>query len=65
MTAFRNLNKMTFLAATAPKMQQLPQTGDASLQVFGRLRYGKDDLGVNRNRIKGWMAALDAETGAQ
>ena len=27
------------------------------LVVFGRLRYGQSDLGVNRVRVEGWLAA--------
>ena len=34
--------------------------GDGSkyLEIFGRLRFGRSDLGVNAKRIKGWLAAL-------
>ena len=39
------------------------QTGATALQVFGRLRFGRSDLGVNRQRIEGWLAQLDAGTG--
>lgn len=28
------------------------------LMIEGRLRYGKSDLGVNKARIEGWLAAL-------
>lgn len=28
------------------------------LEVFGRARFGRSDLGVNAKRIKGWLAAL-------
>ncbi len=38
-------------------------TGQPALQVFGRLRFGRSDLGVNRARIEGWLAQLDAGTG--
>ncbi len=37
---------------------------NASLAVFGRLRFGRSDLGVNRARITGWLAALDRGTPA-
>lgn len=37
-------------------------SGQATLALFGRLRFGKADLGVNRARITGWMDALDGET---
>ena len=42
------------------------------LVINGRLRYGKSDLGVNKARIEGWLAALgpltvplDQDTSAQ
>jgi hypothetical protein len=28
------------------------------LEIYGRLRFGKSDLGVNAKRIKGWRAQL-------
>ncbi|WP_245626818.1 DUF1499 domain-containing protein [Aestuariivita boseongensis] len=28
------------------------------LKIYGRLRFGRSDLGVNRNRVDGWLAAL-------
>ncbi len=28
------------------------------LEIFGRARYGRSDLGVNRARIEGWLKAL-------
>jgi len=34
--------------------------GQEVLHVQGHLRFGKSDLGVNRKRIEGWLAALDA-----
>lgn len=33
---------------------------DGTLLIHGRLRFGKSDLGVNRARIIGWLAQLDA-----
>jgi uncharacterized protein (DUF1499 family) len=30
------------------------------LKVDGRLRFGQSDMGVNRARIEGWLAELDA-----
>ena len=39
------------------------QTGATSFQVFGRLRFGRSDFGVNQQRIEGWLAQLDAGTG--
>ena len=37
------------------------QTGATALQVFGRLRFGKRDFAVNRTRIEGWLAQMDAQ----
>lgn len=34
------------------------QDGAAQLAIFGRLRFGVSDLGVNRARVAGWLAAL-------
>lgn len=31
---------------------------DGILEVYGRLRFGRSDLGVNAKRIKGWLAQL-------
>ena len=31
--------------------------GQTVLEVYGRLRFGRSDLGVNANRIKGWVRA--------
>lgn len=28
------------------------------LEIYGRLRFGRSDLGVNAKRIKGWLTAL-------
>lgn len=33
----------------------------ATLVLYSRSIYGHSDLGVNRKRIKAWLAALDAE----
>lgn len=33
------------------------------LKIQGRLRFGKSDMGVNRARIEGWLAQLDAGDG--
>ena len=35
-------------------------TGAPAIQIFGRLRFGRKDFGVNRKRIEGWLAQLDA-----
>lgn len=31
---------------------------DGQLRVYGRLRFGKGDMGVNRERVEGWLAQL-------
>ncbi len=31
---------------------------EGRIEIFGRLRFGKSDLGVNAKRIDGWLAAL-------
>uniref|UniRef100_UPI0024B9D19D DUF1499 domain-containing protein n=1 Tax=Marinovum algicola TaxID=42444 RepID=UPI0024B9D19D len=41
---------------TTLSLTETPQ--GALLEVFSRARYGKSDLGVNRARIEGWLAAL-------
>jgi hypothetical protein len=39
--------------------QGLVEDGDVRyLEINSRLRFGRSDLGVNRNRVKGWLAAL-------
>ena len=35
--------------------------GGSRLAVFSRLRFGRADLGVNRDRIERWMAEIEAE----
>ena len=37
----------------------LPGTGKSTLQLFGRLRFGKADFGVNEARIKDWADRAD------
>jgi hypothetical protein len=32
--------------------------GQRYLEVYGRLRFGRSDLGVNAKRIKGWLGQL-------
>lgn len=32
--------------------------GQPVIEAYGRLRYGLSDLGVNANRIKGWIGTL-------
>ncbi|MDX5401226.1 MAG: DUF1499 domain-containing protein [Rhodobacterales bacterium] len=31
-----------------------------SIVIHGRLRFGSSDMGVNRARVEGWIAALDS-----
>lgn len=40
-----------------PDYTTVRQTGDA-LEIYGRLRFGASDLGVNAVRIDGWLEAL-------
>ncbi|WP_375281975.1 DUF1499 domain-containing protein [Pseudooctadecabacter sp.] len=51
---------MGFPDYTIVTLMQSPDGTASTLQVYGRLRFGKADLGVNRARILGWLAALDA-----
>jgi hypothetical protein len=43
---------------TTAKVQSGGPEGTAGLCVFGRLRFGQFDLGVNALRITGWIARL-------
>lgn len=36
------------------------QAGGSLATLYGRLRFGKSDLGVNRGRIRGWLRAVEA-----
>ncbi len=36
------------------------QQQDGMLRIFGRLRFGGSDFGVNQARVDGWLAALQA-----
>lgn len=40
-----------------PDYTTVRQAGD-SLEIYGRLRFGASDLGVNAARIDGWLKAL-------
>lgn len=42
---------------------QRGESGTSILKIYGRLRFGRSDLGVNQRRITSWLSALDA--GAQ
>lgn len=34
------------------------EVNGSTLRIYGRLRFGRSDLGVNRARIEGWLAQL-------
>jgi len=38
----------------------LPESDGSRLVVYARLRFGREDMGVNRARVEGWLAALGA-----
>jgi uncharacterized protein (DUF1499 family) len=40
-----------------PDYTTLRRAGD-QLEIYGRLRFGKSDLGVNATRIDGWLMRL-------
>ncbi|MFY2824911.1 DUF1499 domain-containing protein [Ruegeria sp. MALMAid1280] len=40
-----------------PDYTTVQQEGD-TLRIHARLRFGRSDFGVNRNRVDGWLAAL-------
>ena len=42
-----------------PDYTTVRQDGDR-LEIYGRLRFGKSDLGVNAARIDGWLRQLQA-----
>lgn len=42
-----------------PDYTTVQQEGD-TLRIFGRLRFGRSDLGVNRARIEQWIDAFQA-----
>ena len=41
-----------------PDYTTVQADGD-QLKIYGRLRFGRSDLGVNRDRVDGWLAALE------
>lgn len=43
---------------TMVRVRSLKGVETTSLEIFGRLRFGKSDLGVNKARIVGWLAEL-------
>lgn len=56
---------MGFPDYTTVTLTDIAANGSRSLQIYGRLRFGKSDLGVNRRRIEGWLAQLDGDTPPQ
>lgn len=56
---------MGFPDYTTVTLTSLAPLDGSTLQVFGRLRFGKADMGVNRARIEGWLATLDEGTPTQ
>lgn len=42
-----------------PDYTTVQRDGDV-LKIYGRLRFGRSDLGVNKARVEGWLAALEA-----
>lgn len=39
-------------------VQVAPTESGSQITIYGRLRFGKSDFGVNRQRIQGWLQAL-------
>ncbi len=39
-------------------VEAVPEGDGARLVIYARLRFGDSDLGVNRARVEGWLAAL-------
>ena len=51
---------MGFPDYTTVTLTQLGKTGMSTVQIYGRLRFGQADLGVNRARIEGWLSQWQA-----
>lgn len=55
--------KVTYVSRTKligfPDYTTVQSTADG-LMVYGRLRFGRSDFGVNAKRMDGWIAALSA-----
>jgi uncharacterized protein (DUF1499 family) len=39
-------------------VKAVPEAGGAALMIWARNRFGVSDMGVNRRRVEGWLAAL-------
>ena len=39
------------------------QLVDDHLELWARLRFGQSDMGVNKGRVEGWLATLEARRG--
>jgi len=37
------------------------QVGEGGIEIWGRLRFGQSDLGVNKARVDGWLAQMREE----
>lgn len=52
---------ITYVTRTAvigfPDYTTVHAAGD-EIHIYGRLRFGRSDLGVNRNRVDGWLETL-------
>ncbi len=40
-------------------VKAVPEAGGAALMIWARQRFGVADMGVNRERVEAWMAALE------
>jgi len=49
---------MGFPDYTTVGIYEAEGSGARYLEVYGRLRFGRSDLGVNGKRVKGWLAAV-------
>ena len=45
-------------------LRALPAPGGATFAIWSRARFGRGDWGVNRARLKGWLAQLSPGDGA-
>ena len=50
---------------TTVTLMQLPSTGMSTVQIYGRLRFSKFDMGVNRFRIENWISQWQPVRDAQ
>ncbi len=65
-----SLEAQTITYVTRSRVMGFPDYTTVSIQpitpspmvIYGRLRFGSSDLGVNKARIQGWLAQLDGKT---